>query len=115
MGAKDVRRVMLLHDDEPAVFIVTPDTSIAPFWLSTSMLPLMPFRITEENDTRALTEPLIAEAVRPPLEFSTVSGPPMRSTRTSPKLRSEEHTSELQSLAYLVCRLLLEKKKKIIH
>src|SRR2546425_6237582 len=31
-----------------------------------------------------------------------------------PRLRrSEEHTSELQSLAYLVCRLLLEKKKSI--
>src|SRR5205823_12561580 len=29
----------------------------------------------------------------------------------SPGPRSEEHTSELQSLAYLVCRLLLEKKK----
>src|SRR2546425_132877 len=29
--------------------------------------------------------------------------------------RSEEHTSELQSLAYLVCRLLLEKKKKTAH
>src|SRR3989441_8430396 len=29
--------------------------------------------------------------------------------------RSEEHTSELQSLAYLVCRLLLEKKKKNIE
>src|SRR2546425_9405665 len=28
------------------------------------------------------------------------------------RARSEEHTSELQSLAYLVCRLLLEKKKK---
>src|SRR5229473_430093 len=28
------------------------------------------------------------------------------------RLRSEEHTSELQSLAYLVCRLLLEKKKR---
>src|SRR5687767_15632963 len=28
--------------------------------------------------------------------------------------RSEEHTSELQSLAYLVCRLLLEKKKNYI-
>src|SRR2546425_8602883 len=27
------------------------------------------------------------------------------------RARSEEHTSELQSLAYLVCRLLLEKKK----
>src|SRR3989441_8773470 len=30
----------------------------------------------------------------------------------SVQVRSEEHTSELQSLAYLVCRLLLEKKKK---
>src|SRR5229473_6763137 len=30
-----------------------------------------------------------------------------------PCRRSEEHTSELQSLAYLVCRLLLEKKNKI--
>src|SRR3989441_6852751 len=29
-------------------------------------------------------------------------------------IRSEEHTSELQSLAYLVCRLLLEKKKILI-
>src|SRR5687767_15419690 len=29
--------------------------------------------------------------------------------------RSEEHTSELQSLAYLVCRLLLEKKKKKVN
>src|SRR2546425_4816272 len=29
--------------------------------------------------------------------------------------RSEEHTSELQSLAYLVCRLLLEKKKKMYN
>src|SRR2546425_7713501 len=29
--------------------------------------------------------------------------------------RSEEHTSELQSLAYLVCRLLLEKKNKITY
>src|SRR2546425_8591819 len=36
----------------------------------------------------------------------------MRSPSPSSK-RSEEHTSELQSLAYLVCRLLLEKKKHI--
>src|SRR2546425_3510914 len=33
--------------------------------------------------------------------------------RTAQPSRSEEHTSELQSLAYLVCRLLLEKKKNI--
>src|SRR5687767_9440830 len=32
-------------------------------------------------------------------------------TLVCPVCRSEEHTSELQSLAYLVCRLLLEKKK----
>src|SRR2546423_4840949 len=31
-----------------------------------------------------------------------------------PRVRSEEHTSELQSLAYLVCRLLLEKKKSSV-
>src|SRR3989441_9024101 len=31
------------------------------------------------------------------------------------KARSEEHTSELQSLAYLVCRLLLEKKKMLFR
>src|SRR5258707_7416659 len=33
-------------------------------------------------------------------------------TRDAECLRSEEHTSELQSRQYLVCRLLLEKKKK---
>src|SRR2546425_9603591 len=38
------------------------------------------------------------------------------STRVEVRLvRSEEHTSELQSLAYLVCRLLLEKKKRQSH
>src|SRR2546425_4883601 len=37
----------------------------------------------------------------------------LHARRVSPhrRTRSEEHTSELQSLAYLVCRLLLEKKK----
>src|SRR2546427_3559121 len=36
-----------------------------------------------------------------------------RSARAAPGSRSEEHTSELQSQSNLVCRLLLEKKKKI--
>src|SRR3712207_8772595 len=36
-----------------------------------------------------------------------------RQRRGETGLRSEEHTSELQSRQYLVCRLLLEKKKKI--
>src|SRR3712207_8421097 len=38
----------------------------------------------------------------------------VRSRRRRRPPRSEEHTSELQSRQYLVCRLLLEKKKKFI-
>src|SRR5258707_5140217 len=38
--------------------------------------------------------------------------PPTRGSPSRPSARSEEHTSELQSRQYLVCRLLLEKKKK---
>src|SRR5205823_5171479 len=46
-----------------------------------------------------------------PLSWSLDHVGPMTRTATDAALRSEEHTSELQSLAYLVCRLLLEKKK----
>src|SRR5687767_15601399 len=44
---------------------------------------------------------------------ATTAGSSASQARAS-SARSEEHTSELQSLAYLVCRLLLEKKKKKI-
>src|SRR5258707_11111214 len=37
---------------------------------------------------------------------------PLNIAKISSRKRSEEHTSELQSRQYLVCRLLLEKKKK---
>src|SRR2546425_3595831 len=54
------------------------------------------------------------------LEMSTLGSPASNACprasgladRHLMRARSEEHTSELQSLAYLVCRLLLEKKKK---
>src|SRR5205823_8720170 len=65
-----------------------------------------------------------AKRVRRSLPVSTKNTPGMCGARTGPAHssivgdseviqlgRSEEHTSELQSLAYLVCRLLLEKKK----
>src|SRR5439155_18561270 len=39
--------------------------------------------------------------------------PEARHRGTRSRLRSEEHTSELQSRGHLVCRLLLEKKKKV--
>src|SRR6267143_7116716 len=38
-----------------------------------------------------------------------------RARRWPPRSRSEEHTSELQSQFHLVCRLLLEKKKKFLQ
>src|SRR5438445_8123141 len=58
--------------------------------------------------------------ISPTKSFATCFGPAQSSPRSSrsdrPPLkssaRSEEHTSELQSRQYLVCRLLLEKKKK---
>src|SRR2546425_8224425 len=46
--------------------------------------------------------------------FSRLNGMDKETTIQPLRRRSEEHTSELQSLAYLVCRLLLEKKKKKI-
>src|SRR3712207_8487054 len=49
------------------------------------------------------------------LAFRRTGGrPPLRPDPSRPRRgrRSEEHTSELQSRQYLVCRLLLEKKKK---
>src|SRR2546425_9137525 len=48
-----------------------------------------------------------------PVMMSKIPTNPTAAPTSWPTLkRSEEHTSELQSLAYLVCRLLLEKKKK---
>src|SRR2546425_2652217 len=55
-----------------------------------------------------------AARVTPPSRASSgvaAASPNPAKTASAAKSRSEEHTSELQSLAYLVCRLLLEKKK----
>src|SRR2546425_9254559 len=51
----------------------------------------------------------------PPPRPALGDRPQRRPTRGSRMRRSEEHTSELQSLAYLVCRLLLAQKKKTNH
>src|SRR5947199_6564302 len=55
-----------------------------------------------------LASPLIKPATRGPVRPNMPA-----SCRSSKIRRSEEHTSELQSLRHLVCRLLLEKKKII--
>src|SRR5687767_15619134 len=65
--------------------------------------------LLESNNAAAV---LLQQQVgsRPVLQLATDLGVPDQPDVPSLALRSEEHTSELQSLAYLVCRLLLEKK-----
>src|SRR2546425_6048786 len=55
---------------------------------------------------------LLALGLATPLAAAMIVAAARGVARPSASRRSEEHTSELQSLAYLVCRLLLEKKKK---
>src|SRR5258707_9954702 len=54
----------------------------------------------------------LLQAPREPVGSSYRGGGPARDRRRA-RDRSEEHTSELQSRQYLVCRLLLEKKKSV--
>src|SRR2546425_3807739 len=61
--------------------------------------------IPQRRLSHSLNDPSVASR-RPGLKKS-----PLGNHRMVKIQRSEEHTSELQSLAYLVCRLLLEKKK----
>src|SRR3712207_8268572 len=58
-------------------------------------------RVGRPRAALGLADPLLDELRKP--------------QRLLAKERSEEHTSELQSRQYLVCRLLLEKKKNINH
>src|SRR2546423_7768673 len=61
--------------------------------------------------TRAILNPPSRRTASRRASIAPVPGPPTRRIpRARRSGRSEEHTSELQSLAYLVCRLLLEKK-----
>src|SRR3712207_7176570 len=68
----------------------------APLWTTASR-----GHSSAENPNRA----------RPRSTRSPRMGVPSSRSRASASCRSEEHTSELQSRQYLVCRLLLEKKK----
>src|SRR3712207_9156898 len=80
-----------LHDALPICSRTTPRlvTSVP---TNTSTMPMRPGTMT-------------VEVSRPGLNRTWTSG------AGAPPARSEEHTSELQSRQYLVCRLLLEKKK----
>src|SRR5437764_8804625 len=98
----------------------TPDT----YTLSLhDALPISPprCRATAPNDARSQLARCHRECARDSPATRPDAAPPTR--RSLPRHagpnrgsdRSEEHTSELQSPMYLVCRLLLEKKKAYLH
>src|SRR5262245_65168945 len=85
-------------------------------------LPISRSRTGTSRDPRAADPGLEPRALRraeaarrePLLHAQRRPAGPVHPLRRGGRTRSEEHTSELQSLRHLVCRLLLEKKKKNI-
>src|SRR5438445_5441947 len=73
---------------------------------------LFPYTTLFRSSARPGPRPGPAGRHRRPAASPADSGRSRRATVTTSR-RSEEHTSELQSRQYLVCRLLLEKKKNI--
>src|SRR2546425_8306033 len=91
-----------------------PRSTLFPYTtLFRSVSIILPCRNEERYIRPCLDSILASEHPRADLEVLVVDGRSDDGTREIVARRSEEHTSELQSLAYLVCRLLLEKKKKI--
>src|SRR3712207_7754848 len=78
---------------------------------------LRDLRALPHQGLAAPDEPALVPAQGVPARPVPVSRHPARELRVLPRLdqRSEEHTSELQSRQYLVCRLLLEKKQQLDH
>src|SRR2546422_6760289 len=70
---------------------------------------LVPSSVVRTRDTSCATRSFSSNPSR---LRAPASLPPWPASRITTGKRSEEHTSELQSRLHLVCRLLLEKKKK---
>src|SRR5687767_15670151 len=97
----------------------TPSTStVSPALITTNGPPKSASHASSADTSGFVPSPTIASNTTTPLSFTiggadegasaVIESPPP--TLVPISARSEEHTSELQSLAYLVCRLLLEKK-----
>src|ERR1039458_10627497 len=76
-------------------------------------LPRKPWRAPPPPRSISPGRPTIPTATA--CSTTCISVPTIKSSGCRSAPRSEEHTSELQSLRHLVCRLLLEKKTKFIH
>src|SRR5207253_8382295 len=102
-------------------FATTTTPSIYPLSLHDA-LPISPSSAPAARNPSGPAEPPTPSTIRPAATATAAVNAPPSSSSTSdtfdsgdPSLRawrSEEHTSELQSRGHLVCRLLLEKKKK---
>src|SRR5205823_8728031 len=79
---------------------VSPYSCQSVLWFRRQRPTFLTSRITEQRGRRRTTP-------GPPFKRPSTPAPKLAAASST---RSEEHTSELQSLAYLVCRLLLEKK-----
>src|SRR5438045_7932581 len=94
-----------------------PPPADTPTPLSTPPLFAFCFNATATTDIYTLSLhdalPICGASASPSCNTSRCRPEPARACRRRPPapVRSEEHTSELQSLRHLVCRLLLEKKK----
>src|SRR3989441_4381800 len=74
--------------------------------------PATPVRVGSKSFTESyVVAEIMARVIEEVAEASVERRFGLGGTGIAQAERSEEHTSELQSLAYLVCRLLLEKKK----
>src|SRR5687767_15345692 len=82
-----------------------PRSTLFPY---TTALPILPASTGARKTTTIQPACATVRANRARNNRLAATGAASTSRKSS---RSEEHTSELQSLAYLVCRLLLEKKK----
>src|SRR5687767_15570819 len=95
-----------------SVFFVNDSPTTRIYTLSLhDALPICPVRAVGSNEEAHLAT--VADWLGPAVLQLACSCRRGCAARARHRHRSEEHTSELQSLAYLVCRLLLEKKKKI--
>src|SRR5947209_16434276 len=95
---KVVERVLQWHASDAAEARLSRELLQLPFWQTHGAQPLP---MAGERGGHAIehTEAIEQAAQRPGIAFQVLGA-----------IRSEEHTSELQSRQYLVCRLLLEKK-----
>src|SRR2546425_6516182 len=91
-----------------------PRSTLFPY---TTLFRSLPSRLPFEERGGAVDRHGLVQAARGPPAARHPAEDRGRSRGRDPGSdpRSEEHTSELQSLAYLVCRLLLEKKKHTLH